>query len=236
MTKRIKSSELVKARKETKRLQREARTRIRKARKHAQESGDKIELKKLDRLNKNFKNSLKSTSKENLPTSFKHNVMRERGKALNLKGLLKNSALSKKARKRVTRRTFEKLFGKEKTRELSSKIGGREMSKMSNQFWDEMYKAQDKLFASGIVPADEIMGKWGSIGSGLLKTGKTIVNDGYWQSRKVTIMEPDSNSIDGEMPDPNIVIADAPEKYNKVKNENLSDAIVVYYKQKYGLD
>ena len=183
LTKRIKSSSLVKARKETKRLQREARTRIRKARKHAQESGDEIEFKKLDKISKNFKKSLTATSKEKLSKSFKNNVMRERGKALNLEQLLKNSTLSTKARKRVTKRTFEKLFGKEKTKELSSKIGGREMSRMSNQFWDEMYKAQDKLYASGIVPADEIMGKWGSIGSGLLKTGKTLINEGYWTGR-----------------------------------------------------
>lgn len=234
MTKRIKSSELVKARKETKRLQREARTRIRKARKHAQESGDEIELKKLDKISKNFKNSLKSTSKEKLPNSFKHNVMRERGKALNLKQLLKNSTLSTKGRKRVTRRTFEKLFGEEKTRELSSKIGGREMSRMSNQFWDEMYKAQDKLFASGIVPADEIMGKWGSIGSGLLASGKKLINDGYWSDKKVTIMEADSEGVNGEMPTPNIMIAEAP-TYTKVENETLSDAIVNWYKEKYGL-
>ena len=234
MTKRIKSSELVKARKETKRLQREARTRIRKARKHAQESGDEIELKKLNTLNKKFEKSLKSTSEEKLPKSFKNNVMRERGKALNLERLLKNSNLSTKARKRVTKRTFEKLFGKEKTREFSSKFGGREMSRMSNQFWDEMYKAQDRLFASGIVPADEIMGKWGSIGSGLLATGKKLVNDGYWSDKKVTIIEADSEGVNGEMPTPNIMIAEAP-TYTKVKNETLSDAIVNWYKEKYGL-
>ena len=236
MTKRKKSGDLVKARKETKRLQREARIRIRKARKQAQESGDAIELKKVEKISKNFEKSLKSTSTEKLPKSFKNNVMRERGKALNLERLLKNSSLSTKGKKRVTRRTFEKLFGKEKTRELSSKIGGREMSRMSNQFWDEMYKAQDKLYAAGIVPADEIMGKYGSIGSGLLKTGKIIVNDGYWSDKKVTIMQADSGGIVGEMPEPNIVIADAGPNYTKVENKNLSDAIVDYYKQKYGLE
>ena len=231
LTKKIKSSDLVRARKETKRLQREARTRIRKARKHAQESGDKIELKKLDKISKSFKNSLKSTSKENLPVSFKHNVMRERGKALNLERLLKNSNLSTKAKKRVTKRTFEKLFGKEKTRELSSKIGGREMSRMSNQFWDEMYKAQDKLFAAGIVPADEIMGKWGSIGSGLLKTGKTLVNDGYWTGRKIEISS--TVSDDGDTP-PMLKIVTT-ENDNQVETSDLSDAIVNWYKEKYGL-
>lgn len=231
MTKRIKSSALVKARKETKRLQREARTRIRKARKYAQESGDKIELKKLEKISKNFEKSLKSTSKENLPKSFKRNVMRERGKALNLKQLLKNSNLSTKGRKKATRRTFEKLFGNEKTRELSSKIGGREMTRMSNQFWDEMYKAQDKLYASGIVPADEIMGKWGSIGSGLLKTGKTIVNDGYWTGKKVEITS--TVSDDGDTP-PMLRITTT-EHDDQVETSDLSDAIVNWYKQKYGL-
>lgn len=231
MTKRIKSSSLVKARKETKRLQREARTRIRKARKHAQESGDEIELKKLEKISKNFEKSLKSTSKEKLPKSFKNNVMRERGKALNLERMLKNSNLSTKARKRVTKRTFEKLFGKEKTRELSSKIGGREMARMSNQFWDEMYKAQDKLYAAGIVPADEIMGKWGSIGSGLLKTGKLLVNDGYWTGRKVEISS--TVSDDGDTP-PMLKVVTT-ENDDQVETSDLSDAIVNWYKQKYSL-
>ena len=231
MTKRKKSSDLVKARKETKRLQREAKTRLRKAMRDAQESGDEIELKKLDKISKNFKKSLKSTSKEKLPATFKHNVMRERGKALNLERLLKNSNLSTKARKRVTKRTFEKLFGKEKTRELSSKIGGREMTRMSNQFWDEMYKAQDKLYASGIVPADEIMGKWGSIGSGLLKTGKALVNDGYWTGRKVEISS--NVSDDGDTP-PMLRIVST-ENDNQVETSDLSEAIVNWYKGKYGL-
>ena len=216
---------------ETKRLQREARTRIRKARKHAQESGDEIELKKLETINKKFEKSLKSTSEEKLPKSFKHNVMRERGKALNLKQLLKNSNLSTKGKKRVTRRTFEKLFGKEKTIELSSKIGGREMSRMSNQFWDEMYKAQDKLYALGIVPADEIMGKWGSIGSGLLKAGKTLVNDGYWTGRKIEI----SSTVSDDSDTPPMLKMVTTENDDKVETSDLSEAIVNWYKEKYGL-
>lgn len=231
MTKRKKSSDLVKARKETKRLQREARTRIRKARKHAQESGDEIELKKLDKISRNFEKSLKSTSAEKLPKSFKNNVMRERGKALNLERLLKKSNLSAKGKKRVTQRTFERLFGKEKTKELSSKIGGREMTRMSNQFWDEMYKAQDKLYAAGIVPADEIMGKWGSIGSGLLATGKKLVNDGYWSGRKVEISS--NISDDGDTP-PMLKVVTS-ENDNQVETSDLSEAIVNWYKEKYGL-
>lgn len=234
MTKRIKSSALVKARKETKRLQREARTRIRKARKYAQESGDTKELKKLSELEKRYSRSLKSAGKSGLPKSYTHNVKWEKGRALNLKELNSKTLLNKKKKARVTRRTFEHLFGKEQTKGYLNTIGGRQMNKLSNQFWDEMYKAQDRLYAMGIVPADEIMGKWGSIGSGLLKTGKTIINDGYWSDKKVTIIQPDSGGIDGEMPEPNLVIAEAP-KYDKVENKNLSDAIVDWYKEKYGL-
>lgn len=234
MTKRIKSSSLVKARKETKRLQREARTRIRKAKKHAKESGDELEMKKIKGLESRFSNSLTSSGKSGLPKSYTHNVKWEQGRALDLKDLVNKGVLNNKKRKRQTRRTFEHLFGKEKTKAFVQKFGGREMSRMSNQFWDEMYKAQDRLFAMGIVPADEIMGKWGSIGSGLLKTGKALVNDGYWSDKKVTIIQADSGGIDGEMPEPNIMIAEAP-KYTKVENKTLSDAIVDWYKQKYGI-
>lgn len=235
MTKRTKSSSLVKARKETKRLQRETRTRIRKAKKYAQESGDTKELKKLSELEKRNSRALKSVGKSGLPKSYTHNVKWEKGRALNLKKLNSSTLLNKKKKARVTRRTFEHLFGKEQTRGYLNTIGGREMNRMSNQFWDEMYKAQDKLYAMGIVPADEIMGKWGSIGSGLLKAGKSLVNDGYWSDKKVTIMQADSDGINGEMPEPNIVIADASPKYDKVQTKDLSDAIVDWYKQKYGI-
>lgn len=231
MTKRKKSSDLVKARKETKRLQREARTRIRKAKKHAIESNDTLELKKVEGLEKRFSNSLTSSGNSGLPKSYTHNVKWEQGRALDLKNLVNKGVLNNKKRKRQTRRTFEHLFGKEKTRELSSKIGGREMSRMSNQFWDEMYKAQDKLYAAGIVPADEIMGKWGSIGSGLLKTGKTLVNDGYWSGRKVEISS--NVSDDGDTP-PMLRIVTT-ENDDQVETSDLSDALVNWYKQKYGL-
>lgn len=231
MTKRIKSSSLVKARKETKRLQRETRTRIRKARKYAQESGDTKELKKLSELEKRYSRSLKSVGKSGLPKSYTHNVMWEKGRALNLKELNSKTLLNQKKKARVTRRTFEHLFGKEKTTGYLNTIGGREMTRMSNQFWDEMYKAQDKLYAAGIVPADEIMGKWGSIGSGLLKTGKLLVNDGYWTGRKVEISS--NVSDDGDTP-PMLRIVST-ENDDQVETSNLSDAIVDWYKQKYGL-
>lgn len=231
MTKKKKSSDLVKARKETKRLQREARTRIRKAKKYAQESGDIKELKKLSELEKSYSSSLKSGGKSGLPKSYTHNVMWEKGRALNLKTLNSKTLLNQKKKARVTRRTIEHLFGKEKTRELSSKIGGREMSRMSNQFWDEMYKAQDLLYSSGIVPADEIMGKWGSIGSGLLKTGKILVNDGYWSGQKVIIKT--TESVDSETVSMLKVVSN--DKYNKIEPKDLSEAIVDYYKEKYGL-
>lgn len=231
MTKRIKSSSLVKARKETKRLQREARTRIRKAKKHAKESGDELELKKVEDLEKNFSNSLTSVGKSGLPKSYTHNIMWEKGRALDLEKLVNKGVLSEKKRQRQYRRTFEHLFGKERTKAIAQQIGGREMSKMSNQFWDEMYKAQDRLYAKGIVPADEIMGKWGSIGSGLLKTGKMLVNEGYWSKMKVEITT--STGDDGETPPMLKAVSQGDDE--QVETQDLSDAIVKWYEQKYGL-
>lgn len=225
MTKRKKSSDLVKARKETKRLQREAKTRLRKAMRDAQESGDDIELQKLERVAKNFAKSLLSTSKENLPKSFKSNVMRERGKTLNLEHLLKKSDLNKKAKKRQTRKTFERIFGKEKTGALLGTIGGREMGRLSNEFWEQLYNAQDMLFALGIVPADEIMGRWGSIGSGLLGVGTKLVNDGFWSSIKIDI-DPKNTSTW-------VVMS---EQDDRVTESDLSSAIVAWYKQQYGIE
>ena len=231
MTKRIKSSSLVRARKETKRLQREARTRIRKAKKHAKESGDELELKKVEGLESRFSNSLTSSSKSGLPKSYTHNVKWEQGRALDLKDLVNKGVLNNKKRKRQTRRTFEHLFGKEKTKAFVQKFGGREMSRMSNQFWDEMYKAQDRLYAKGIVPADEIMGKWGSIGSGLLKTGKMLVNEGYWSKLNVEITT--NTGDDGKTPP--MLKAVSQDDDEQVETQNLSDAIVKWYEQKYGL-
>lgn len=225
MTKRKKSSDLVKARKETKRLQREAKTRLRKAMRDAQESNDDIELQKLERIAKNFAKSLLSTSKEKLPKSFKSNVMRERGKTLNLENLLKKSDLNKKAKKRQTRKTFERIFGKEKTGAILGTIGGREMGRLSNEFWEQLYKAQDMLFALGIVPADEIMGRWGSIGSGLLGVGTKLVNDGYWSSVKIDI-DPKNNGTWVVMT----------EHDDRVTESDLASAIVAWYKQQYGIE
>lgn len=234
MTKRIKSSELVRARKETKRLQREANTRIRKAMKAAKRSGDKIELEKINRIKKTFSNSLKPVGKTGLPKSYTHNIMWEKGRAMELKRLNSRTVLSKKRKQKITRKTFEKLFGKEKTREYLNKIGGSEMNRMSNEFWDQMYKAQDMLYSSGIVPADEIMGRYGSIGSGLLKTGKQVVNSGYWSDRKVVI-DDGSTGDEGETPKIKLLIPTS-EKDDKVETQDLATAIVKYYKGKYGLE
>lgn len=225
MTKRKKSSDLVKARKETKRLQREARTRLRKAMREAREANDDIELQKLERVAKNFAKSLLSSSKENLPKSFKNNVMRERGKALNLEHMLKKSDLSKKAKKRQTRKTFRRIFGEEKTGAILGKIGGREMARLSNEFWEQLYKAQDILYSMGIVPADEIMGKWGSIGSGLLDVGTKLVNDGYWSSIKIDI-DPKNNGTW-------VVVS---EQDDRVTESDLASAITAWYKKQYGLE
>ena len=114
MTKRIKSSEIVRAKKETKRLQREANTRIRKATRRAKNSGDAIQLKNIEQLKKTHFNSLSNKSNANLPKSFTNNVMREKGRIMQLKKISQNKILSNKAQKRYTRRTFENLFGKEK--------------------------------------------------------------------------------------------------------------------------
>lgn len=225
MTKRIKSSALIKARKETKRLQREARTRIRKAKKYAQESGDTKELKKLSELEKRNSRSLKSVGKSGLPKSYTHNVKWEKGRALNLKELNSSTLLNKKKKARVTRRTFENLFGKEKTTGYLNTIGGREMTRMSNKFWDQMYEAQDMLFSMGIVPADEIMGRWGSIGSGLLNVGTKLVNDGYWSSIKIDIDSKNNGTW--------VVMS---EQDDRVTESDLASAIVTRYKQQYGLE
>ena len=171
MTKRKKSSDLVRARKETKRLQREAKTRIRKAKKIAQESGDNIALENLKHIEKNFSNSLANAGKSGLPKSYTHNVNWETGRAIQLKRLVRKADLSKKKQSKIAKRTFERLFGKEKATTMLHRYGGRQMVKMSNEFWQQLYMAQDMLFALDIVPADEIMGKYGSIGSGLLETG-----------------------------------------------------------------
>lgn len=229
MTKRKKSSDLTRARKETKRLQREANTRIRKATKRARKNGDDIALKKIEQLKKSHSNSLSSNNKSNLPKSFKHNVMREKGRAIQLKRLNKSSVLSKKKQKRQTTKTFEKLYGKEKTKEIMGAIGGAEMNKLSNQFWEQLYKAQDMLYSMGIVPADEIMGKFGSIGSGLLEAGKQVAKDGYWAKLTIDLspVQVTSNSINEKIK--------AKTTKKKVQTSELAEAIIAHYKQQYGL-
>lgn len=230
MTKRIKSSDLVRARKETKRLQREANTRIRKAIKRAKKSGDTIELKKIHRVKKTFSNSLKPVGKTGLPKSYTHNVNWERGRAMQLKKFNHSTVLSKKKKKRQTTRTFEKLFGKEKTKELYHKIGGSVMNKMSSEFWDQLYKAQDMLFSAGIVPADEIMGGKGSIGSGLLETGKELVKSGYWDKIKFELGKVHSNRSGSS-----IKLSIETDK-KKITTNDLAESIFAWYKQEYGLD
>lgn len=230
MTKRIKSSDIVRARKETKRLQHEVQNRIRKATKRAKNSGDNIQLQKIEQMKKHQSSFLTSTSKSGLPKAFRNNVNREKGRAAHLEKLAQSSTLSKKKQKRQTRKTFEKLFGKEKTSSFLKTMGGSQMSRMSSEFWEQMYKAQDQLFALGIVPADEIMGKWGSIGSGLLNTGKQVVSDGYWET--VTIELGDSE-INGSSASTHIVAKIDDEK---VQTKELSSAIVEWYKQKYGIE
>lgn len=229
MTKRIKSSELTRARKETKRLQREVQTKIRKATKRAKNAGDDIALKKIEKLKATHSKSLASNKDSGLPVSFRHNVMREKGRAIQLKNLLQSSVLSEKKQKKQTRKTFEKLFGKEKTQHYLKTIGGSRMAKMSSEFWEEMYKAQDMLYSLGIVPADEIMGRYGSIGSGLLDTGKKLVNDGFWERVSFDI-ETNSNGTSSNTD----LIVKAEDK--KIETDELSVAIVKWYKEQYGIE
>lgn len=230
MTKRKKSSDLVKARKETKRLQRETNTRIRKAISRAKKNGDDIAMKKIEQLKKSHSNALSSNKKSGLPKSFRHNVMREKGRAIQLEKLNHSSALSKKKQKRQSMRTFEKLYGKKKTKEILGAIGGGRMNKLSNEFWEQLYKAQDMLYSMGIVPADEIMGKFGSIGSGLLEAGKQVAKDGFWA--KVTIdlspIKETKTSLDEKIK--------ATTTTKKVTTSELADAIVAHYKNEYGLN
>lgn len=230
MTKRIKSSDIVKARKETKRLQRQAQTRIRKATKIAERAGDNNALKKIQEIQRKNSKVLSNKNEGGLPLAFKHNVMREKGRAMRLNSLLtKNTVLSQKRQKKVVRKTFEKLFGKNKTSSLLKTLGGTQMSRLSGEFWEQMYKAQDMLYAEGIVPVTEIMGRFGSIGSGLLETGKQLVNDGFWE--RVTFgLETDS---EGSSASTDLVV-----KFEdkKIETDELPDAIVKWYKAQYGLE
>lgn len=230
MTKRKKSSELARARKETKRLQREAKTRIRKAVKSAKVNGDDIALKKIEQLRKGYSNTLSNKKQSSLPKTFRKNVMREKGRASQLKRLNHGSVLSKKKQKRQTAKTFEKLYGKEKTKAILGAIGGGKMNKLSNEFWEQLYKAQDMLFAKGIVPADEIMGKFGSIGSGLLEAGKQVAKDGFWAKTTIDLghLQVSGNSMSEKLT--------ATTKTKKVAISELADAIVEHYKLQYGLN
>ena len=230
MTKRKKSSELVRARKETKRLQREANTRIRKAIKSAKINNDSIALEKIEKIKKSYSNSLSINKKSNLPKSFRHNVMREKGRAIQLEKLNHSSILSKKKQKRQTMRTFEKVYGKEKTKAILGAIGGGRMNKLSNEFWEQLYKAQDMLYSMGIVPADEIMGKFGSIGSGLLEAGKQVAKNGYWAKVEIDLSP---IQVTKESIKENIK---AQTTKKKVTTSELADAIIAHYKQEYGLN
>ena len=107
------------------------------------------------------------------------------------------------------------------------------MSRLSNEFWQQMYMAQDMLFALGIVPADEIMGRWGSIGSGLLEIGKEVVNDGYWTGLNLKFENGFSGDGSSSTASLKLVVTD---DETKVETSELAVAIVEWYKEKYGLD
>lgn len=230
MTKKAKSSDIVKARKETKRLQRQAQTRIRKMTKKAKKTGNTHALKQLEELQRKNSKFLSNSGISSLPKSLKNNVLREQGRAMKLHQLLtQNTTLSQKRQKKVARKTFERLFGKEKTSSFLNTIGGTQMSKLSDEFWEQMYKAQDVLSSEGFVPPRTLYGRYGSIGSGLLDTGKQLVHDGFWE--RVTFgFETDSS---GSLASTDLVVK---VEDKRIETEDLSKAIVQWFKNYYGIE
>lgn len=229
MTKRVKSSKLVKARKETKRLQREAQTRIRKAKARAIRAGDKNALKQIAKYEtKTFKDTLTPASK--IMDVKNKNFQWEKGRQLRLKDLMKREAISHKRQKRNTKRTFETLFGKEKTKELLKTIGGSQMTQMSDEFWEEIGKAKDLLHSAGI-PWESLEDEHGTKGSGLLvNTGRTMVQDGYWENVTIELGDSETSGYT------TYTDIDVKENRRKIQSNELADTIVQWYKERYGLN
>ena len=217
MTKRYgHASELTKTRKKVKKLRRQAETRIRKARKQALKSNDTIALKRLEQLEREYKRALTPIGKEkHLSKRMKSNLNREIGKELKLQKLVKHEALNFKKQKRVTSKTYQKIYGEHAKSEVH-KIGIREAKKRANQFWDEVYKAQDILVSSGFVPVEEVFGRGGSAGSDLVSIASSVVRNKYItrysKSGKTWVV----NLGNG-------------------KKTSVSQAIVNHYKKKYGM-
>lgn len=217
MTKRYgHASELTKTRKSVKKLQRQAETRLRKARKQAIRSNDPIALRKLEQIEREYKRALTPTSREkHLSNKMKNNVNREIGKQLKLQRLVKHEVLNFKKQKRVTSKTYQKIYGEHAKAEVH-KIGLREAKKRANQFWDEVYKAQDILVSSGFVPVEEVFGRGGSAGSDLVSVASSVVSNKYITRYSKSGKKWVVNLGNG-------------------KKTSISHAIVRHYKKKYGM-
>lgn len=217
MTKRYgHASDLTKTRKRVKKLRRQAETRIRKARKQARISNDSIALEKLKKIEREYKRPLTPIGKEqHLTKKMRSNVNREIGKELQLEKLIKNEALNFKKQRRVTSKTYQKIYGDHAKAEVH-KIGLREAKRRSNQFWDEVYKAQDMLVASGYVPIEEVYGRGGSAGSDLVSIASSVVRNKYITRYSKSGKKWVVNLGNG-------------------KKTTVSRAIVHHYKKKYGM-
>lgn len=215
------ASELTKARKRSKKLRREAQTRIRKARKQALDSEDEIALENIEKIAKKFARALMPTSKEKgLSNRMKSNVNREIGKELTLERLNKRQALNQKKQKRVANQTFKKIYG-DKAKGMIMDLGQREVNKRSNEFWHAMYEAQDLLASAGFVPIEEIYGRNGSIGSGLLEVGTSLIDNGYWADFSIEY-KPDNSAW--------VVMSE-----DGIDEMSLPQAILKYYEQEYDM-
>lgn len=217
MTKRYgHASELTKTRKRVKKLRRQAETRLRKARKQAIKSNDTIALEKLKQIEREYKRALTPTSREkHLSNKMKSNINREIGKQLKLQRLVTHETLNFKKQKRVTSKTYQKIYGKHAKAEVH-KIGMQEAKKRANQFWNEVYKAQDILVSSGFVPVEEVFGRGGSAGSDLVSIASSVVRNKYITRYSKSGKKWVVNLGNG-------------------KKTTVSQAIVHHYKKKYGM-
>lgn len=225
------ASDYTKVHKESKKMQREAQTKIRQAMKQAANDKDVREVEAINERVQHYIHSLTPAIKEGLPKSFQHNVARETGKASRLKKMINTKEFNKKKQKRVATRTMQKIFGKKwQNVALTNKWTGGDIRMYSNEFWRQLYIAQDYLASAGLVSPEQIYGRDGSIGSDLLQTGKDIVNDGYWQDMSISFKK--ETRGDGEVA---LVMTTNVDDDGKVTTQELSAAIVQYYQDKYDL-
>lgn len=210
------ASDLVKTRKRVKKLRRQAETRIRKARKQAKLSNDDVALERLRKIEREYKRALTPIGKEQrLSKRMRANVNREIGKELKLEKLIKSEALNFSKQKKVMHKTYEKIYGKKAKAEVR-KIGIREAKRRSNQFWEQVYHAQDMLVSSGYVPIESIYGRGGSAGSDLVAVATSIVRNSY----RTHYSTQRSNWIT---------------KDGKGNETSVTRAIFNHYKKKYGM-